>query len=355
MQSRSRRVAAATICATGLFAFAPQAAAESGAQSRVMTKTVSFTVRNVNTSVLACPSDGAGYKVKGRLIAPVRTARRTRPRAITLYLHEFSFGSFFWDYRATPRLNYAVAQARAGHASVVIDRLGYGRSDRPEGNQSCLGAQADVVHQIVGQLRTGAYESRGGSPQTFRKVALVGHSLGAQIATVEAYSFKDIDALISVSYSHQVSQRSFQQFYRAREVCLAGGEPAGPSGPGGYAYFGQTSAEFKGNMFHSAPASVASAVTRLRSRDPCGDSASLVPAIEQDQKSLADVEVPVLLVCGERDVVIPLFMCKNMKRWYRRAPLSIASVRDAGHGLTFERTAPIFRRKVSRWLRSRGF
>ena len=73
-------------------------------------------------------------------------------------------GESFWSFAAAPRYDYAAALARAGHASVVIDRLGYGASGHPDGNQTCLGAQADIAHQIVGKLRSGDYVVEQDSP-----------------------------------------------------------------------------------------------------------------------------------------------------------------------------------------------
>ena len=61
--------------------------------------------------------------------------------------------------------------ARAGHASVTVDRLGYGASDKPpDGKSVCIGSQADVAHQIVGQLKAGSYTVQGGKARKFKRV-----------------------------------------------------------------------------------------------------------------------------------------------------------------------------------------
>src|SRR3954464_5091698 len=209
----------------------------------VVKRPVTFHVMNVNRSALACPSDGAAYEVKGHLIGPASEIGQgvSGPRpAVTLYLHDFAMGEYFWSFGAVPRYDYAAAMARAGHVSVVIDRLGYGSSGHPEGDRTCLGAQADVAHQVIGELRSGDYILEGGQSQRFGKVALGGHSVGALIANLEALSFNDVDALLAIGYTLQVSRQAFEQFYNSRVVCNAGGEPWTQGGPGGYAYIGQT-------------------------------------------------------------------------------------------------------------------
>lgn len=158
--------------------------------SKVAKRTVTFQVRNVNGSALRCASDGAPYEVKGHLIGPaskVGPGTSGTGGAVTLYLHGFSSGEFLWSLSAAPRYDYAAAMARAGHASVVIDRLGYGSSGHPEGNRTCLGAEADVAHQVIGRLRSGVYVAEGGPPARFDRVALAGHSVGALIANLEAF------------------------------------------------------------------------------------------------------------------------------------------------------------------------
>jgi pimeloyl-ACP methyl ester carboxylesterase len=325
----------------------------------IVSRAVTFAVRNTNTSTVACPSDGAPYEVKGHLVAPrsAGSRTRTRKRGVTLYLHGRGFGEFLWNLTSVPSQNYATAQAREGHASVVIDRIGYGESGHPDGNRSCVGSQADVVHQVVRKLRGGDYSIDSGSAPAFKKVALAGQSTGAQIANVEAYSFRDIDALIVVALSFQTTSRAALVFGETRAICLSGGESAIAGGPGGYAFnFGQSSADFERTMFYRPNSSVVKAVIGLRNRDPCGDTVSLLSALLRQKTALPKIRTPVLVICGMNDALFTRRACQAQKDLYtgsRRASLEL--VPRAGHAPMLERTAPIFRAKVSRWLRRRGF
>jgi pimeloyl-ACP methyl ester carboxylesterase len=331
----------------------------SAAGSKVIKRPVTFEVRNVNGSILPCSSDGAAYEVKGHLIGPVSKLGPSSPdgpRSVTLYLHGFASGQSFWNLGAVPRYDYAAGMARAGRTSVVIDRLGYGSSGRPDGNQTCLGAAADVAHQVIGKLRSGDYVVEGSESPRFERVALAGHAAGALIANLVAVSFGDVDGLVGMSYTPQVTQQSFEHFYTNRTVCEAGGEPSQPGGPGRYAYFGQTDAEFRENAFHSAEPAVTNVATGLRRRDPCGDTASIIDALVLDVKSRSRINVPVLLVCGREDAMTPEFACPHLKRRYvGTRDVSLVFVPKAGHALPLERPAPIFRRRVAAWLSSHGF
>jgi pimeloyl-ACP methyl ester carboxylesterase len=339
-------------------AWAMPGAASAQSGQKVTRLPFTFQVTNVNRSLLSCPSDGAPYEVKGQLIGP---ASKLGPDAhgsgaVTLYLHGFSLGELFWSFSDVPRYDYAAAMARAGHVSAVIDRLGYGSSGHPEGTKTCLGADADVAHQVIGKLRSGDYVVEGGTPARFDKVALAGHSVGALIANLEAYSFQDIDGLVGMAHTPQVTQQAFEQFYANRTVCEAGGEPSEPGAAGGYAYFGQTAAEVDATVFHSAEPAVRTVAIRLRDRDPCGDTASIIDALVRDLTARARVKVPVLLVCGREDAITPDFACPYLKRRYVGSrDVSLLFVRNSGHALPLERTAPIFRRRVSAWLDAHGF
>jgi pimeloyl-ACP methyl ester carboxylesterase len=323
------------------------------AAGKVLRRAVTFEVRNTDRSALPCTSDGAAYEVKGHLIEP---ATSRSPRSVTLYLHGLGTGQFLWNLRGAPRYDFAAALARAGHRSVVIDRLGYGTSGRPLGTDVCLGADADVAHQIVSQLRSGDYSLEPGDAPRFDRVALAGHELGGLVANIEAMSFDDIDALAVFAHTTQVSLRTFAQFYANRQVCEVGGETAMPGGPGGYAYFGATTAEFQATAFHSVEPSVFKLAAELRGRDPCGETASIVDGLVLELKSLSRVTDPVLVVCGREDASTPDFGCPFFKRRYTGSrDVSLAIIRNAGHMLPLERSAPSFRRRVSRWLDAHGF
>jgi pimeloyl-ACP methyl ester carboxylesterase len=327
---------------------------------KTTSKAVTFTVQNVNRSKLACATDGATYQLRGHIVGPraaLSGAAKRKRAAATLYLHGLGFGEWFWSFKAVPGYDYATAQARRGHVSVVLDRLGYDSSSHPEGRQSCIGGQADMAHQVIEQLRSGSYAIERGKPRRFRRLALAGHSAGAEISNVEAYSFRDVDALLPISFSFSNRPRAQLALGPTRDLCLKGGEPADPGLPSGYAYFGQPPAsDFLSLMFAGATAAVRTAAAGLRNRDPCGDTDTIVRSLSQQSRNVATIKVPVLVVCGTRDALYSPLGCSLQEERYTRARSStLELIRGAGHGLTLERRAGTFRKRVSRWLRRHGF
>ena len=82
-----------------------------------------------------------------------------------------------------------------------VDRSGTRQRQPPDGTSVCIGSQADVAHQIVRPLRAGPTRSRGGKPRKFKRVALAGHSAAGEISILEAYSYRDVKALVVVGFS----------------------------------------------------------------------------------------------------------------------------------------------------------
>jgi len=320
------------------------------AQAAVNVTPVSFAVLIQNTSLVPCLGAGSGpATIAGTLVAP-----DPLPQGVTLYLHGLGFGKWFWHFYPGSELDFATRLAEQGHASVIIDRLGYGDSDRPDGNQSCIGVQADIAHQIVGQLRS-----------QFSKVALAGHSAGGAAAEVEAYSYHDVDALIVVSYADQgASPDTLAAFLQGGGECL--------TSPHHYGHFGQTPADFAHLMFNNprpiigklplvdsdptAYQNVIADATQMREPDPCGDYNSIALEIVLSQLLLSQIQKPVLLVCGDKDAVFPPPACDLQALHFQTNPdFTHTTIGGAGHAITLGFTAAAFRDAVASWLTDHGF
>ena len=108
-------------------------------------------------------------------------------------------------------------------------------------------------------------------------------------------------------------------------------------------------------MFHSNSPVESFAATN-RSRDPCGDTDSIIPALIQQGSTVPKIKVPVLEICGTKDALYSKLGCEQQfERFTGSHSRTLALVRGAGHALTLERQAPDFRRKVGRWLSKRAF
>ena len=261
-----------------------------------------------------------------------------------------------------PGYDYAAEMAKLGQTSVTVDQVGYGASGHPQGNDTCIGAQADIAHQIIGQLRSGTYSAQGTSPVRFKSVVLGAHDVGGAAAEVEAYSYDDINGLMVFTYQDQ----GFTPFVlgiaaNAGVRCAAGGEPAYPGGPGGYVYYPQVS-DWPKLMPNSEPTVIAGAIAS-RLRNPCG----LIPTTATTATlnfagattgagGLGDIQVPVLLALGAAD---PVFthdgFSQQAGHFTGSDDVTAALLPETGHFEMLDRNAPRFRALVADWLGTRGF
>ena len=331
---------AITLCA------ALPAGVQAASGSPVREVSTSFSVRNVNGSELACATDGRRYAIRGHLVG-TRAALKN-PRAVTLYLHGLGFGEFFWRYRSAKGYDFASGMAKRGHVSVVIDRLGYGSSGKPTGMASCLGGQATIAHQIIGQLRSGRYH--GSVTPRFRRVGLVGHSAGGSIAQIETYSFGDAHALGVLSYADQgISALQKNAGAVSSQICAAGGQPVGRAN--GYALLGQNAQEARTGFFSTTPANVFAKLAPILTRNPCGDLASYLAAMPVSLSKVKEIRKPVFLLQADRDALFPPPAVRNQARLYTHAKrVTYRSLPASAHAVTFERGKIQLQRDLSAWL-----
>lgn len=346
--SRRRTLWVALLCAIAALS------ATSVAQAATE-RAVTFQVVNNNaTGVIGCNSDNRAYTIQGHLVY----GGEAPPSSVTLYLHGLGFGQFFWNFTAVGGYDYATSQAdNGGHASVVIDRLGYDASSHPNGQNSCIGSQATIAHQVVQDLRSGHYTLSGGPAAVFHRVAIAGHSAGGLIAQVEAATFHDVDALAVVNFSDIPSPAALTTFAGTALTCVLGGQPAeGFGSPGGYAPFGATAAAFNAIMFHDAQPNVIAATDALRNRDPCGDISSVLTALVNDVLTLPSITVPVLSLLGANDVLFtPPTANLGRLEFLGSHDFTQTVVPDTGHASLLGNTAPVVRATLHNWLAARGF
>jgi len=310
---------------------------------------VSFVVANVDRSASPCASDGRTYTVRGHLTAPAAVLAQPNP-AVTVYIHGTNTGEWIWRVPAADGVSFVAGQAGRGHASVTIDRLGYGASDHPNGFASCTGAHADIVHQIVGQLRAGSYHVDDAGATRFSRVFLAGHSSGALVAEIDAYSFHDVDGVVSLAWAAVgLTPDTSRRFFTAYQQCLPTART--PDRPDdGYVSFDGSREDFlAGGLSAAASPAVVAAVAPLYAAAPCGVMASEPMAILRDLTRISGVDVPVFLVFGAHDV-----LRQNVERY----PLLFTGSRDvtsvtlpdSGHFVTIDADAAQARDAVATWL-----
>lgn len=309
---------------------------------------VEFPVENMNRSLVPCLTDGKPYTLHGHIVGPL--AAMQDGAAATLYLHGAAVPEATWRMPVAG-YDYGFEQAKLGHISVTLDRLSYGSSPTPNGHLTCWGGQADIVHQIVGQLRAGTYGSP--APVRFARVALAGHSAGQEIAEIAAYSFGDIDALVVGGWGDPgPTVDDLFVLLPSVLVCATGGEPKRPGEPGGYAF------TFEGRarelLFHNAEDAVIDAYIARHERDACDPSVAYASAI--NALMLSQVQAPVFLFYGLNDALWPSGTGERQRGFFTGSnDVTLFELPDSGHMIMLGRTAPTFRARVSDWLAEHGF
>ncbi|MEI5674633.1 MULTISPECIES: alpha/beta hydrolase [unclassified Nocardioides] len=326
---------------------APAAAGDRDRAPRIVSRAVTFSV--VNRGPGWCAADGGTHQVRGRLVGTRAAVEgRTGARRLNILVHDFAAGSWFWHLRSHPAYDYATQLARRGEVSLVLDRLGYGASPLADGRATCLGAQAETLHQVVQRVRSGLYSfspDRDTRPLHAASVVLHGHSVGAAIAQLEAGTHDDVDGLVLMSWADSgASTRAVRAASAQVSTCLRGAD---------YATYGGGAAAYRALMFRTAPVAVQRSAVRRRSADPCGDATSLAPALLPSALAARKVDAPVLLLVGSADVRVRPGAAERQARSYPRdVAVTTRTIPGAASALPLERSAPATRRTVLRWLRA---
>src|SRR3954470_3330107 len=162
-------------------------ASADAAPPRVVSRAVVLDVENTNATSALCLPDNQSYRLSGRLVGPARAIQgRGGPLRLNVLVHDEGTGSWFWHLRGRglAGYDYATRLAEHGETSLVLDRLGYGASRLPDGDATCLGAQADMLHQVVQHLASGQYRFTNpdlGTTPAAAHVVTQGHGVGAAI------------------------------------------------------------------------------------------------------------------------------------------------------------------------------
>ncbi len=311
----------------------------------VVSRDVVVAVENTNATPVACTPDDGSYVLHAQLVGPRREVLGASVPRLNVLVHGLATGSWFWRLRQHPAYDYAGRLAVAGETSLVLDRLGYGDSRLADGNATCLGAQADMLHQVVQHLRSGRYRFEGSTraAPAAEHVVVHGHAVGAAIAQVEAGTFDDVDGLVLMSWTDTgASSRAFDEASRQSAACLRSDDYVGT---------GRSRKDYRRLLFVTSPGAVQRTATARRGVHPCGDALSLGQMVAASSLAAREVEAPVLLLFGGRDALTREGSAQRQRGAYTSS-VSVSShvVTAAGSALPLERSAPRTRARVLGWL-----
>ncbi|HEX8744861.1 MAG TPA: alpha/beta hydrolase [Thermoleophilaceae bacterium] len=319
-----------------------------------------FEVDNVNRTRVPCEPDGRRYPIAGHLVAP-RAAIDRPDRSVTVFLHGIEVSSSYFRYRSVPGYDFQNEMAELGHATIVYDRLGHGDSGLPPAGATCVGAQADVAHQVLDLVRSGDYSAGGAKGRAFPRVALGGHSFGSYMAEITAMTFRNQDVLVLMTFAAEgidVALLADRQSRGEAGSCnTSGGHEKKPGGPSGYAYLWPDRDIWGSDTFFNAePGIVEESEERVRERSACGEINSAVPAAFTETPQYNQITTPVIMIFGRQDQLFPPPAGERHRTFFTGSDdVTFHEIDQAGHTLMLQRSAPEFRQKLSDWLRKRGF
>lgn len=333
---------AAGAVALGLVVTPPAVAAD------VSSTPVEFDVVVQNNSGAPClgTPDGQRVVMRGVLVGPSDEVSGDEVDG-ALYSHGNGYGKFFWHYTDDRTYDYASDMARRGHVSLAIDRLGYEDSDAVDGNAVCFGHEADVLHQVIGQMRAGEY--RGDHSPAFRRLALVGHSASGFVADQEAAGFHDIDALGIISSGELAAGDSTvipERVAGHQQRCIGQSD--------GFAPLEANEAEFRSDHIFNMEEDIAAAIVARRTDDACAGTRNAATTVSSAATRNSTIDVPVLVLAGANDAFFPDQQTQAAS--YTGSPdVDLVVIPETGHALAFGRTAPQFRDEMHNWLTANRF
>ena len=271
-------------------------------------------------------------------------------------VHGIASSTKNWDF--SPTWSTARALASAGYVVVSYDRLGFAKSPYTAGSGGTLTTrvQRQILHQVVGQVRTGDYtltsrpncaKPSDSHPLRSDKVVVVGHSAGGLVVAGYPGQYHDVNAMIQADisaskpttpapgggFSPQPGHVDYFQFFQTRQDC----ETFNAFTPGVVRYVLNVAC---------APPFVLS---------PVGEITGLGQAYADNVKYIPKIgpRIPVLLTSGAQDTTDPPSAARSDFAYYRshcHCSVSQYILPNTAHLFMAHKSLPAWVERVVTWL-----
>ncbi|MBX5480736.1 MAG: alpha/beta hydrolase [Myxococcaceae bacterium] len=151
-----------------------------------------FKVKNVDFYV-DLPGIGNHLKVATRVYEPHNGKARS---VVQLALHGATYDGRYWEIPEINGVSYSYAEdmASRGYIVVVMDQLGAGQSDKPDGDLFGLAEAGSALYQVGEQIRQHIGKHRA--------LVYVGHSNGSVTSLWSQGIYGGADAVITTGWVH---------------------------------------------------------------------------------------------------------------------------------------------------------
>ena len=297
--------------------------------------------------------EGLGeQRVGGTLCRPPGRSAAT----VQLLLSGGTYNSIYWDYPYRPeRYSYVRHATAAGHATLALDRLGVGMSDRPPGALLTPRHQVEAIHQVVQGLRSGDL-----GQGRFERAVLVGHSYGSILALLEAGTYRDVDAVVITGLLHWWNPTFLPTFAAHSYPAMFDPKYAGELQDPAYI---TTRPGAREKLFYGPASDPDLVAMDEATKDLIGmTEAGIAVALVYRDKADA-INAPVLVAVGTHDAAFcgagatdcsePESVLERERPYYPASPrLDAFVLPGAGHDLNLAHDAATFFAAVHRWLSS---
>lgn len=302
----------------------------------------------VNKAVALAPNQPKSYQIYGRLCGRFPLAGRT----VQVLVSGNTYGSIYWEFPYQPKnYSYVNALTKAGYATFNIDRIGIGKSSRPDGDLVTIKTNSYVLNQINQALRNGEINNI-----KFERIINVGHSFGSLVVINTASNFGGVDGVILTGFLHNLSEKYFQDLNDSIYPAQLDPRFIDKDLPDGYITTRPgTRAKLWYNESNADPKVIALDEATKETLTN-GEVETGLDVLFSDESKRIDV--PVLMVIGQNDYPFCTEnICDNAENvaafeasfFSPEAQLQTYVLQDAGHNINLELNAPVWFKVARQW------
>lgn len=318
-------------------AYDASADVSSASPQRLQDRVLNGTCRDFSLPVSLTEDGPRNQKILGTTCTP---AKATISNEIQIVVPGATYNRWFAHPTGTDAKSYLESALSAGRNVILYDRIGTGRSSRPDPSQVTIDAGAVSLHQLVQAAKKGTVSDR-----PFQKVLVVAHSLGSVVAIREAAHYRDVTGVAATGYSHEIKDSANDFLAAYHNANLEAGRFRNL--PDGYI---TTKPGTRALMYdlRTATQNTIDADEATKDTTTTGEQSTTGDAVND---SLSVSGIPILLAVGETDMIFCGEACaQDEATYYPRAQcVQLASLPRTGHDIFTSTTSPDLFGVLNQW------